>query len=396
MKIRGGDAAGAERALLRVPARFPRDSEPAAQSLFLVADLAANRGHDDSARTFFHAVAARYPNTPSARRAAFQAALIGFLGGKHRLAADEFDRLADRGGDESFAARYWAGRAYHELGDSAKALARWREVLGRSPDSYYALRASRRLGVPFQPFRNARDSMPLQPPDEPLARARRLEELGLRVEAKLELDAFGAAAGGAPDQLVGRALALSGGGWYARALRLSQRAQDRGAGLDRTMAELLYPLPFERALRGEAAAASVDPLLAAAVIRQESAFDPAARSSADARGLMQVLPAVGGQLARKAGLPEWDAALLFQPDVNLTFGIDHLARDLARLEWPERALAAYNAGYDRVLRWGSIRGIDTDPEVFVERIPFVETRDYVRRVTRNRAVYAALYPAAAP
>ena len=137
-------------------------------------------------------------------------------------------------------------------------------------------------------------------------------------------------------------------------------------------------------------------MLAAAVIRQESAFDPEARSTADARGLMQVMPAVGTQLARRAGLPEWDPVLLYQPDVNLDFGIDHLAQDLAKLEWPERALAAYNAGTERVARWRAIRGVDDDPEVFVERIPFAETRDYVRRVTRNAAVYRSLYARPVP
>ena len=86
--------------------------------------------------------------------------------------------------------------------------------------------------------------------------------------------------------------------------------------------------------------------------------------------------------------------LLYQPDVNLDFGIEHLAGALERLRWPERGLAAYNAGLDRVNRWQSIRGVDQDPEVFVERIPFTETRDYVRLVLRNVAMYQALYPRA--
>ena len=86
--------------------------------------------------------------------------------------------------------------------------------------------------------------------------------------------------------------------------------------------------------------------------------------------------------------------MLYQPDVNLDFGIEHLADALERLHWPERALAAYNAGLDRVSRWQSIRGVDQDPEIFVERIPFTETRDYVRKVLKNVAMYHALYPKA--
>jgi peptidoglycan lytic transglycosylase len=106
---------------------------------------------------------------------------------------------------------------------------------------------------------------------------------------------------------------------------------------------------------------------------------------------MQVLPSVGAELARSAGVSEWDPVLLYQPDVNLDFGIEHLTAALARLDWPARALAAYNAGADRVARWQAIRGVTEDPEIFVERIPFAETRDYVRKVLRNQAIYRALY-----
>jgi soluble lytic murein transglycosylase len=161
------------------------------------------------------------------------------------------------------------------------------------------------------------------------------------------------------------------------------------------VAELLYPMPYREVLIAGARAAAVDPMLVAGVIRQESLFDPAARSVADARGLMQVLPSVGEQLARRAGLPEWDPVLLYQPDVNIDFGIEHLAEALEQLQWPERALAAYNAGAARVARWQAIRGVTEDPEVFVERIPFTETRDYVRKVLRNFAIYTALYRAPA-
>jgi soluble lytic murein transglycosylase len=191
--------------------------------------------------------------------------------------------------------------------------------------------------------------------------------------------------------LLATAIALAAAEWHSRAMRVAERAIERGASLDGSVARLLYPLPYERVLRSEALQAGLDPLLAAGVIRQESLFDPEARSVADARGLMQVVPSVGAELARQAALPEWDPVLLYQPDVNLDFGIDHLAAALGRVGWPERALAAYNAGLERVTRWQSIRGVAADPEVFVERIPFAETRDYVKKVLRNTAMYHALY-----
>jgi soluble lytic murein transglycosylase len=158
------------------------------------------------------------------------------------------------------------------------------------------------------------------------------------------------------------------------------------------MQQLGFPLPRPAALFDEARRSGVDPLLAAAIIRQESAFDPAARSRADALGLMQVLPGVGAALARADGVTEWDPALLFQPELNLRFGMAHLAQTLTRYGRLEHALAAYNAGSRPTDRWLALPGAVADPEVFLERIQYVETRDYVRRVLRNLAVYRALHP----
>jgi soluble lytic murein transglycosylase len=135
----------------------------------------------------------------------------------------------------------------------------------------------------------------------------------------------------------------------------------------------------------------VDPLLAAAIVRQESAFDPNARSVADARGLMQVLPRVGAVLARGEGLRDWDPAVLYQGELNLHFGLLHLAQILKRSPRLEVALAAYNAGATAANQWLALPGA-RDPEVFIERVQFAETRDYVRRILRNLAIYRALYP----
>ena len=106
---------------------------------------------------------------------------------------------------------------------------------------------------------------------------------------------------------------------------------------------------------------------------------------------MQVLPSVGAAAARREGYPEWDTALLYQPDVNMHIGLRHLAERWAKCGGSvEAALAAYNAGSTPVNRWLERPGT-TDPEVFIERIPYVETRDYVRRVLYNQARYAAIY-----
>ena len=153
---------------------------------------------------------------------------------------------------------------------------------------------------------------------------------------------------------------------------------------------LLYPMPFASLVESEAERQGLDPMLVASIIRQESAFDPRARSSADARGLMQVLPSVGRQMAPRLGIRGFEPVLLYQPEVNLRVGTVHLAGSLREYQHVVHALAAYNAGATRVRRWLETTGMD-DPELFVERIPIPETRNYVRRILVNLARYASIY-----
>jgi soluble lytic murein transglycosylase len=387
--LRGGQGGRALPALIAIPKKFPKDSVPAASSLFLRADLAADRGRDDSARALFLAAAA-YPTTPFGQRAGLQAGIIAFLDRDYPRARLEFDRIAaEPRHSEGTAALYWSGRTREAQGDTIEARRRYQAVMARGSDGYYAVRASRRLGAPFWSFEEPpNDDRAALPPG--LRRAHQLTALGMRVEARFELEGYVAAGASSADRIVATARGLAAGEWHARALRLAQRAQSKGATLDRELAELLYPLPFRDALVAHARPRGAPPALVAGLIRQESAFDPEARSIADARGLMQVLPSVGAQMVRRFAI-DWDPVLLYQPDLNLDFGVDHLNDALEKLGWPERALAAYNAGVERVARWRSLRGVDDDPEIFVERIPFVETRDYVRRVLANQAMYQALY-----
>jgi soluble lytic murein transglycosylase len=389
--LRTGQLARAVPALLAIPEAFPADTVPAGSALFLRGDVFADRRQDDSARAFFLASGTRYPTSPFGQRGDFQAALIAYLDRDLEQAQTEFDRIAaDSRHAEAVAALYWSGRAREARGDTAEARRRYQAVMGRAPDGYYAARASSRLGVPFWSFGTPvpnEDSLPAG-----LGRARLLLSLGMKVEARFELEAEADVAGLPADQIVARAVGLARGQWPGRALRVAQRAQSKGAPFDRTLAELLFPVPFREVMIAETRTSGVSWSAVAGLIRQESAFDAEARSTADARGLMQVLPSVGAALMRRLG-GDWDPVLLYQPDLNLDFGITHFNEALGKVGWLERALAAYNAGLDRVARWrATIRGMDDDPEIFVERIPFVETRDYVRRVMANQAMYAALYP----
>jgi soluble lytic murein transglycosylase len=183
--------------------------------------------------------------------------------------------------------------------------------------------------------------------------------------------------------------ALRGHGQTSRAIRLAFRIIDAGTR-DARAYRLAYPLVDQEELTRQARARAIDPALVAAIIRQESSFNPHAVSVAGARGLMQVMPSVGQQVARSLGYPLWDPGLLFDPDANLELGVAHLASSIRQYDDIPRVLAAYNAGGSRVKRWDAKAGTD-DPEIFAERISFTETRDYVRIVQRNIELYRALY-----
>ncbi len=388
-QLRTGTRGAAIAALRRVARGTIRDSATAATAGFLAADLLVDSGDEVAARTQYLEVARRFPTTPHGSRAALLAAIIAYGQRETRDAARELQALIARPGDrtETAAATYWAGRALIATGDSAGARARWRSLLERFPQSYYALPARDRLGLALEPASAAR--VPAAPPEEitaALERGALLERLGLRVEARFELDLVSRNAEAAPATMPAVAQAFAQLGYTARAWKLALRSADSA------LARLAFPIPRRADLFDEARLAGVDPLLAAAIMRQESGFDPAARSVADARGLMQVVPSVGAALARVDGLREWDAGLLYQPEINVRFGLTHLAASLRRSPYLAHALAAYNAGTRAADDWLALPGVKGDPELFIERIQFAETRDYVRRILKNLSTYRALYP----
>jgi soluble lytic murein transglycosylase len=391
--LRAGDGRRARSALENVLKEHARDSSAAASALYLLGDIASDNDDDRRARTYFRRVVREYPRSSLAPSAGFRAAIIGFVTGTASTTARELDSLAQRytRSDEALAALYWSGRSWKRAGDSAAANARWRQVIEREPLSYYAMLAAQRLA---QPGWTPAAAAPMPTLDATLLaaleRAELLEELGLGTEAGREYDWVTTEAQRSTEATLAAAHAFHQRGLTPRAIRLANRALWAGATRDEYLFRVLYPVAYESALTRQAARHGLDRALLAALIRQESSFEPRATSVAGARGLMQIMPTVGRQLARTAGYPFWDAALLYQPDVSLELGTGHLAGLLRGYDDVTHALAAYNAGSSRAKRWLTKPGTD-DAEIFVERIPFTETRGYVRVILRNREMYRTLY-----
>jgi soluble lytic murein transglycosylase len=310
-------------------------------------------------------------------------------------------------------ALYWLGRNAERGGNPAHARSYFRMASERYPETYFGQHAALRLEKlgpgdedPPEFLAQIPPPTPLRPFDEPIAtaamerwtRAQALRSIAFDSAAELELKSAYFAAG-SPRLLFEAAQAAFDQGHFAAGMaygRLIVPNFDarRFSDVPLIVWRTLYPLPYEPALRREAAKNAFDPMLAAGLIRQESTFQADAVSPKNAVGLMQVLPQTGRLMARQLRV-RYTKTSLYQPDFNLEVGMVYVAGLLRNLGAPEYALAAFNAGEDRIALWRSERNYEEIPEL-VESIPFTETRDYVQIVLRNAEVYRMIYGSTVP
>jgi soluble lytic murein transglycosylase len=391
-----GNRASARATFLQLADRHP-GSVQGSEGLFLVADLS----HDDrkmaDAKQLYRRVASGFRGTDRAGLSLMRLAGIAFEERKYADAAKLWEeyRTSYPKGERWLQSTYWEGRAEQAVGDTAGARALYRATLDREPLSYYSLVASRRLDRPYWPI--PMDSAP--PADRDAAKkvagwvhgVELLEEAGLHSEANAEADLLVARADTSSALLYPLGEALSGLGFTVQGIRIGYRLLNAAPRPNPRILRLIYPFPYRPMLVAESRERSLDPFLVAALIRQESSFQAHAASGPGARGLMQIMPATGRTLARAAGIDSWNTGLLFQPEINAHLGTRFLADQMKRYdESLPSVFAAYNAGPGRVERWSDFPEM-RDPELFTERIPYRETRDYVKILTRNAALYRGLY-----
>jgi len=393
-QVKLGDRAGALATIDRLVELYPGDDEALPEALLMAGMLRWDAEGSAMARESFLELARRTPRSELAPRARFLAALAAWEMGLEHGAAEEWEQLrrdAPRS-DVGAAAGYWNGRARERLGDRSAARSAWAAVRAQDTLSYYGVAAARRLGVePWSPVPAPDSFATVSDVDSAVTRIELLERMAMGAEVGWEQEWLLGRAGESPERGLATADAFRRGARPALAVRLARRALAGGAPADARVYRLMYPLPRGDEIRALAAAEGVDPLLVAALIRQESGWDPRATSAAGARGLMQVLPKTGEVLARRLAIQAWHVDSLYAPSVNLHLGIAYLGEAVRRHagDLPS-VLAAYNAGPSRVSQWTARYGGE-DRDLWVERIPFTETRDYVRTVQRNLALYRSLY-----
>jgi soluble lytic murein transglycosylase len=307
-------------------------------------------------------------------------------------------------------ALYWLGRFSERSGNPAHARSFYNKALERFPETYFAFAAADRLVKLGPGEENPADYLdrippppPLRPFDEPIppsaadrwARAQALRSIAFDASAELELkNAFFAT--GSPRFLIEASQAAFDQGHFAAGMAYARLAvpsfdSRKSDELPLSTWKALYPLPYESPLRRESVKNQLDPMIVAGLIRQESTFQADIVSHANAFGLMQLLPKTAKILAKQKRI-KYAKNKLFDPEYNIELGTFYFKGLVDLTGAPEYALAAYNAGEDRIALWKSERTYEEIPEL-VESIPFSETRDYVQIVLRNAAVYRMIYAA---
>ncbi|MDP5290753.1 transglycosylase SLT domain-containing protein [Oceanimonas sp. CHS3-5] len=278
--------------------------------------------------------------------------------------------------------QYWRGRALASTGKQKEADAAWARAAGER--EYYGFLAAQRSQRPFSLNRQA-------PPAAPdwqqaltrwpgLARVAEWLALGNKAAARSEWYHLLGSVGEA-DQLALGALALKQG-WHDKSILASIRAR----AWDQL--ELRFPVVYEQVFRGQANKLDLDESTLFAIARQESAFYEQARSPVGAGGLMQLMPATARETARKHGIRDYQRTSdVYRPEVNVQLGSSYFKELLERYQGNRiPAIAAYNAGPGRINRWleqSASRPLD----VWVENIPYRETRGYVQNVLAYSVIY---------
>jgi soluble lytic murein transglycosylase len=270
----------------------------------------------------------------------------------------------------------------------------YRAIIATFPGSFYALLSSERLreggDVPPPPFTDAPRTLKIPPPKE-LKLAIALARSGLLRDAGEEVSHATLAVGSA-DAALKFGHALQGIGEFGPAYSLAARLL-WGAAYTLKQPEaiaLLYPRAYAESVEKFSAENGLDPYLAWAIMRQESAFRPEVASIADARGLMQLIPPTARSIAKEIKIEAPSPDELYAPEANISLGTWYLSALLERFGHPSLCAAAYNAGAAPVLKWASTRQ-ELPLDEWVEEIPWKETRGYVKNVTANYFVYRTLY-----
>jgi soluble lytic murein transglycosylase len=396
-----------------VEAAFSRapTSDATESALYLAGNYYWAQLDRDHALTYYKRLEENFPKSSDAIAAQWRVAWIAVLK-RQPEAAELLENHLRRfpGSPYTSDALYWLGRLAEEAGAPQLARSYYSKLTERYPQNYFQCQALARLKALGAGPVEVSEVVSSIPPvsavpklDGPIpvaaaakqARADALRSIGFDSSAELELRAAYAATN-EPRLLLEAAQAAVAAGHYGAAIVtirqiFPQLESQPFSEVPRDVWLVAYALPYENSIRRWSIHEGLDPMLVAALIHQESAFEADARSNKNATGLMQLLPTTAHLLAKKQRI-RYAKHLLTDPDYNVRLGTAYFAGLQKQFGTVEAALAAYNAGEDRVISWTAGPPYRENAE-FVDSIPFTETRQYVEIITRNAEIYRHLYGA---
>lgn len=353
---------------------------------------------DERADAVFREVVQKYPASRFAERAAWKAGWWAYRQGRFQDAVALFDGGAAQFPRSDYRPSwlYWSGRASLQANAVETGVARLRLTATDYHNSYYGRLAvknlSSRRGLAITP------TLQRQPLKASVPTAQKIALLlatGLNQEAMNELQYAQRVWGDSPQlqatiALTHRRLGNVRAGINAMKRAYPQYLASGGEALPREILQVIFPLDYWPLLQKYAAQRGLDPYVVAALVAQESNFDPIVVSHANAYGLMQVLPSTGRGLARKLGVRPFSTQRLTEAETNVKLGTQFFADSIRKFGGVYFALAAYNAGDSRVAAWQRERpGMPQDE--FIDDIPFPETQNYVKRILGTAEDYRYLY-----
>jgi soluble lytic murein transglycosylase len=387
-------------------ADFP-DSSWSEEALNNLGTFYIVQDEDDKAAETFKELYERFPTGPRAERAAWKYGWYAYKKGNYAETIRVFESasITFARSDYRPSYLYWAGRSHAKLGHTAQAESRLRLVYTDYANSYYGRLAERQLARASNAGAALREDVRLvsheqapaldvKPiPTEPLIRL--LLANGLYDDALAELRYAQRAWGSSSRIDATIAWVYHQKGELRRAISLMRRTYPQfltagGQELPAEILQVIFPLEYWDFIRKYAAQRDLDPYVMAALIAQESTFDPGIRSVANAWGLMQIVPSTGRRLSRSVGVRRFSLATLTTPELNIRIGMLYFSQLVQQFGGTYYALASYNAGESRVVKWKSERpGLDEDE--FIDDIPFPETQNYVKRILGTAEDYRRLY-----
>jgi soluble lytic murein transglycosylase len=365
---------------------------------------------DEQADQVFHELVARFPAGRYSERARWRIGWWAYRHDRYQEAASTFDRGAEAfpRSDYRPSYLYWSGKAHEKAGQLEVANARFVLTVTDYANSYYGRMAagllrSRRVPVPAGAEAAGRFvAAALAPaPATDAAATAHVETIRWLISAEMYDEALDEVQfaertdGSSPVLQATRAWLLNRRGDLRPAITLMRRVYPQalaagGETIPDAVLKIMFPLDYWPLVRKYAALHNLDPYLVAALIAQESTFDPNARSAANAIGLMQIVPSTGQRYARVLGMRGFTTKLLTVPEISIRLGTAIFGDLVQRFGGAHIALCGYNAGDSRAAQWAAKRpGMARDE--FVDDIPFPETQNYVRRILGTAEEYRRLY-----